>query len=455
MIDLAYQDIPEKQKFSTEVYKIDPEDLVHADLMNEIILQLLTNEVFLKSLAENHIEGDENPAGSKHIPSGGSSGQVLKYGDSSGAASWGDVDKATKATQDGNGDIISDTYAKKSIYGDNAVSMGRESGTTVGYYSTALGHTLQSSNHYSFAEGERTNATGRASHSENYNTTASGKYSHAGGNQTTASGESSYTEGVYTQATNYASHASGKFNKAMTAGGADTIQVGDVFVIGNGTGVSKQSNALRVTYTGDVMGTKAFQSSGADYAEFIKPWADGNEDEEDRVGFFVTVRDGMLYKANEDDYIAGITSGNPSVVGNADEDYYWRYERDEFNRIVMEDVPETVQVKDKDGNLVLDEETHEPILEETGKIIRSARMKMSDDYDPSLQESYIERKKRKEWDYVGMLGVLPVRDDGTCIPGRFCRCGQGGVATNATERDFNTYMVIERIAEHVVNVILK
>lgn len=86
---MAYQDIPEKQEFSKEVYKIEPEDLVHADLMNEIISQLLTNEVFLKSLAEKHIKGDENLAGSKHIPSGGSAGQVLKYGGSSGTASWG------------------------------------------------------------------------------------------------------------------------------------------------------------------------------------------------------------------------------------------------------------------------------------------------------------------------------------------------------------------------------
>ena len=162
-----------------------------------------------------------------------------------------------------------------------------------------------------------------------------------------------------------------------------------------------------------------------------------------------------MHKANDDDYITGITSGNPSVVGNADEDYYWRYERDEFNRIVMEDVPETVQATDDDGNPLFDEETHEPIMEETGKIIPNARMKLSDDYDPSLQDSYIERKYRKEWDYVGMLGVLPVRDDGTCIPGQFCKCSQGGIATFAAKRGIDTYMVLERISDQIVSVILK
>ena len=54
-----------------------------------------------------------------------------------------------------------------------------------------------------------------------------------------------------------------------------------------------------------------------------------------------------------------------------------------------------------------------------------------------------------------MLGVIPVPDDGTCIPGRFCKCGKGGIATLAEQRDFDTYMVIERVNDHVVKVILK
>ena len=76
---------------------------------------------------------------------------------------------------------------------------------------------------------------------------------------------------------------------------------------------------------------------------------------------------------------------------------YWSYERDEFNRIVMEDVPELVQETDHEGNPVFDEETHEPIMVETGKIIKNARMKLAEGYDPSLQDTYVERKDRKEW----------------------------------------------------------
>ena len=390
---------------------------------------------------------------------------------------------ATKATQDGNGNVIINTYAKKSIYGDTSVSLGRKSGTTVGANSFAVGSSVEASGLYSHAEGYYTTARGSrshaegsdttargayshaegyyttadidCSHAEGYYTTSIGYYSHAEGYYTTANGYSSHVEGYYTTSDNYASHACGKYNKKMLSGANNGTQTGDAFVIGNGVGNASRSNALRVTYKGDILGTKAFQSSGADYAEFIKPWADGNPDNEDRVGYFVTIKDGYLHKANEGDYITGITSGNPSVVGNADEDYYWRYERDSFNRIVMEDVPETVQATDDEGNPLFDEETHEPIMVETGNIIPNARMKLAKDYDPSLQESYVERKDRKEWDYVGMLGVLPVRDDGSCIPGQFCKCKNGGIATLADEKNFNTYMVIERITENIVAVILK
>lgn len=430
--------------------------------------------------------------------------------------------------------------AQKRIYGNNEVSMGRIAGTRVGVKSVAIGDGTEASGDYSQAVGFGAVASASRAHAEGWKPTASGAQSHAEGGEcvasefathaegwqtsaisprahaeggnTTASDWCAHSEGSHTTASNIASHASGKYNKEMVTGATDTNQIGDVFVIGNGTGSSNRSNALRVTYQGDIYGTKAFQSSGADYAELIKPWADGNIYGEDRIGYFVTVKDGLLYKANEGDYIAGITSGNPSIVGNADEDYYWRYERDEFNRIVMEDAPEmkiktkTIKVLmpkyetkivdyiqpydedwepdyDEDGNpvpnaeygevevlnengepvmeeveqieLVTDEKTGEYIMEETGNIIPNARMKLAEGYDPSLQNTYIERKDRKEWDYVGMLGVLPVRDDGTCIPGQFCKCKDGGIATLAETRGFDTYMVLERVSENIVSVILK
>ncbi len=348
---------------------------------------------------------------------------------------------AGKALRDGDGNSFKDTYALKDIYGDDTVNMGRIDGSNKGEGSFAFGSGVKATGKNSFAIGYSTYASGYFSVSEGCDTLANDNYSHAGG--------------YHTRGDNISSCVFGKYNKQMQTGGTVFTQSGDVFVIGNGTGESSRSNALRVKFDGSILGTKAFQSGGADYAEFIKPWADGNLDNEDRVGYMVTVKGGLLYKAQPGDYVAGITSGNPSVIGNADEDYYWKYERDEFNRIVMEDVPELAQKVDEDGNPVFDKETHEPIMEETGNIILNARMKLAEDYDPSLQQSYIPRAERPEWDYVGMVGVLPVRDDGTCLPGNFCKCGFEGIATAATKRDFDTFYVIERISDNVVSVVLR
>ena len=368
------------------------------------------------------------------------------------------------------------------------VRTGQDKNATVGRASTAEGSLTVPSGDYSHAEGIYSKATGDYSHTEGRQTTAGGEgshaeggttqatggYSHAEGSATTAGGEGSHAEGGRTQATdayahsqgywtraaNIASDASGKCNKAMGTGGALNNKLGDAYVIGNGCSSSASSppnelsNAFRVTYAGEVYGLSAFNSSGADYAEFIKPWADGNPDNEDRVGYLVTVKDGGLYKADEGDYIAGITSGNPSVVGNADEDYYWRYERDEFDRIVWVDVPELAPVLDGDGSPVISEDGL-PVMTPTGRMIEKGTMKLAGGYDLARQKDYVERKDRPEWDYVGMVGVLAVRDDGTCIPGRFCRCGGGGIATLATERGFDTYMVIERVTDNVVKVIVR
>ncbi len=313
---------------------------------------------------------------------------------------------------------------------------------------------------YAHAEGCRTEARGDSSHTEGYVTKATNNQSHAEGYSTIASGKQSHAEGCMTEARGDYSHASGycsiangnfqmvigRYNSESATGGN-----GDFFIIGAGSSSDSRSNAFRISNAGNVYAKGNYNSSGADYAEFIRPWADGNQDNEDRVGYFVTVKDGYIHKAESDDYIVGITSGNPSVVGNSDEEYYWRWERDEFNRIVYEEVEEYTEKFDEEGNQVL--EDGKPVMIPTGRIEK--RMKQAASYDGSLQQSYVERKDRPEWDYVGMIGVLPVRDDGTCIVGRYCRCGDGGVATLAAARGFDTYMVLERIADNIVSVILK
>lgn len=281
---------------------------------------------------------------------------------------------------------------------------------------------------YSHAEGLRTLASGKFAHAEGIRTTASGDASHAEGDGTTASGSHSHAEGCSTTALT-AQHVIGHFNATRNAGSSITT-VGAAFIIGNGSD-SAVSNAFRVDYAGTVYATNATISTGADYAEYFE-WADGNLDNEDRVGHFVTFDENnpkMLRIANSaDDYILGIVSGMPSVIGNGDEDWKQRYVLDAFGRYI----PETVTYVDEQGQ------------EQTG-----TRWRQNPAYDST--QLYVPRAERKEWSAVGLLGVLSVCDDGTCLPGAYCTVTDKGLATAATAG----YKVLRRVSETVVEVLFR
>lgn len=321
----------------------------------------------------------------------------------------------------------------------------------------------------SHAEGTFTCASGQSSHAEGDDTIAAANYSHAEGCYTRASGSASHAEGASTEAANYASHAGGKYSKAMTTGGAYNNQVGDAFVIGNGTGVTdSRSNAFRVTYAGTVYGKGSFQTSGADYAEYFE-WLDKNAAGEDRVGYFVTLEGNKVKLAGPGDWVLGIVSANPCVIGNADEDWLGRQLHDPFGRFIKEYLeqdeepvtpPEGLERKAlrewmRENHI---ERTEEGYVKVTTRVVEhktpSWRYKENPDYDPS--QPYIERKDRAEWDAIGMMGVLAVRDDGSCQVNGFCTVAGGGIATAAEGYvPGQTWRVIERVNENVVKVVFR
>lgn len=268
------------------------------------------------------------------------------------------------------------------------------------------------------------------------------------GESVTSTGSTSFAIGWNTEVASACALAIGSYNDDTSTGTniyfyswiQNDQSTKNAFMIGRGSAGSGRANAFRVTYAGATYALSAFNSSGADYAEFISEWADGNPNNEDRVGYFVTLKDDKLYKANDGDYILGITSGNPSVVGNGDETYFWKYERDEFNRFIYVDTP-------------LLDENGEEYIDENGNVVTGKTMKLSESYDPT--QTYIARKDRPEWDYVGMTGVIPVRDDGTCVVNGYCKCGKDGIATLATEKGDFTYFVKERISDNVISVIIR
>ena len=317
-----------------------------------------------------------------------------------------------------------------------------------GYYTHAEGESTTASSGRSHAEGTSTYASGFASHAEGGLTKASSDYSHAEGNFTTASGYCSHASGMYTCASNHSSYAIGKFNTEMTNGGSYGSATGTAFVIGNGTDTTSKSNAFSVQFNGTVAAMSTITASTtADYAEFFE-WKDGNQDNEDRVGHFVTIDGNKIEIATDpEDYILGIVSGRPFVLGNGDCDVWnGMYLTDEFNRYITEDAPK----------MELDEETGEykQVLDEDGNIVyEGTRFKVNPDYDPS--KPYVKRSDRKEWAAIGMLGVLSVYQDGTCEVNGYACCNKDGIATACKITDPGAYRVTEKISDSIIKVILK
>ena len=317
-----------------------------------------------------------------------------------------------------------------------------------GAYSHVEGENCLALESASHAEGRNTTASGSCSHAEGAGTVASGSYSHAEGSGTTASGPFSHAEGVHTTASNYASHVTGKFNADMTTGGTEVNTTGTAFVIGNGTSSSALSNAFSVQYDGTVKAKSTITASTtADYAEFFE-WEDKNPDNEDRVGYFVTLNgDKIKIATNEDDYILGVVSGEPFVLGNGDCDTWnGMFLRDEFRRTIYEPAPKMVEILDSEGNPTGEYKEVEGEFEGT-------RPKLNPEYDNT--QTYISRFERKEWAPIGMLGVLAVRHDGTAQVNGYVTVNANGIATACEKSAENAYRVIKSNTDSVVEIIFK
>ncbi len=328
--------------------------------------------------------------------------------------------------------------------GSGYVRAGQKAGTTIGSYSTAEGYATTASGRFSHAEGEATTASNYYTHAEGYETKAEGYCSHASGNGTTANVMYSFVCGIG--------------NRLLKGGANNWDKTSDIFVVGNGN--IDAGNAFRVKANGAIYGLSAFNTSGADYAEYFE-WLDANPEAEDRVGYFVTLQGDKICLAQAGDYLLGIVSANPCIIGNADEDWLGRWEHDDFGRFIQIDV-ETPVTELRHKEVPLLDENGEPTGEvrfeteevATGEVIHGWDYKQNPDYDSSQQ--YIERKDRPEWAAVGMLGVLAVRDDGSCQVDGFCQCADSGIATAAEKYiPGNTYRVIARVTENIVKVVFR
>tara|TARA_R110001583_G_scaffold182357_3_gene340127 strand:- start:6593 stop:8683 length:2091 start_codon:yes stop_codon:yes gene_type:complete len=134
------------------------------------------------------------------------------------------------------------------------------------------------------------------------------------------------------------------------------------------------ANQFRVNGLGTVYAQNTTVQA-ADYADMFE-WADGNPDDEDRIGLSVVLDgDGCCRSALGNDPIediVGVVSGTACMIGNAAwNEWEGKSVKDEFGRV-------------KDGEV-------------------------SPDYDESME--YVSRLDRKEWATVGLVGRIHIRKD--------------------------------------------
>ena len=314
--------------------------------------------------------------------------------------------------------------------GYNTIASGSSSHAE-GYYAEASGS-------YSHAEGYKAIASGTNSHAEGRLAEASGASSHAEGYSTSASGDYSHAEGHNTTASSY-QHAGGRYNSSTTGPTSISATTGSIFVLGKGTSDSARSNAFRIATTGAVYGNGAYNTSGADYAEYFE-WKDKNTDNQDRVGLFVTLDGEYIRLANSnDDYILGVVSATPSIVGDSyfGDNWYGMYETDIFGRYIID----TVHIE-------------EHIDEETGELIPDhyeERLVLNPEWNN--EQKYEAREDRSEWSAIGMLGKLIVIDDGTCEVNGYCKVADNGIATKSDDK--SGYRVMARLDDTHIKILFR
>ena len=316
--------------------------------------------------------------------------------------------------------------------GNGSVAMGNSNGILYSIEATKSGafavgeassdsQSLKATGTASFAQGRGTQATGFGSVAHGYKSTASGNYATANGLVTKASSSNQFVTG-----------------KRNIEDSSEQYS----FIVGNGTSDSARSNAYTLDWQGNgtFAGTVS-SSTGADYAEYFE-WKDGNPNNEDRVGYIVTLDGDKIVKANTGDDVLGICSGTAMVLGDSAE-WNWskRFLTDDFGRIIYEDYDiEHEEIKDENTGKVIEEAWTEHIH----------APKENPAYDPS--KTYIKRADRPEWQIVGMMGKIYVRDDGSCIVNGYADV-KDGIATKANGK--TNMRVMERVTDNIVRVLMK
>lgn len=125
---------------------------------------------------------------------------------------------------------------------------------------------------------------------------------------------------------------------------------------------------------GNAYADASWNGGGADYAEYFE-WEDGNINNETRTGMSVSLSNGKIKVAENNEVVIGVVSANPSMVGDtAFNKWEGKYLKDEFNSYL----------RDENGERILN-----PLFDES--------------------QEYIPREQRKEWAVIGLVGKLRIK----------------------------------------------
>ena len=129
----------------------------------------------------------------------------------------------------------------------------------------------------------------------------------------------------------------GKWNYSMLAPMTNSqISMQPLFVVGMGT-ASARKNAFRVDGDGAAFLSKTLSQNQGDFAEFFE-WEDGNPNNEDRRGLFVTLHNDKIRIAEIGEDFIGVISGAPQILGNAAFDEWQdKYLKDVFGENIYEE----------------------------------------------------------------------------------------------------------------------
>ena len=187
--------------------------------------------------------------------------------------------------------------------------------------------------------------------------------------------------------------------------------------IGSGTSSSTRKNQMivqenQVHYRGEL---KEASEWIGDFGEYFE-WEDGNPNNEDRIGYMVQLNGNKIELAQSAEKCIGAISATCIITGGScSMEWHGRFLKDDWGR----------ELKNENGESIINPE-----------------------YDPTLE--YISRDNRPEWDVVGLLGQVLVRQDGTLKVNGYAGC-INGVATDSN----HGYRVLKIINENVALLLVK